>query len=90
MARFAITSFVFILDCVPLPVCQIRSGKWSSKSPSITSWAALMTNWPTSESSCLSATFVFAAACFRIPKDRITPLGIVSLPMSKLINDLAV
>ena len=29
MARFEITSLTFMLVCVPLPVCQMRSGKWS-------------------------------------------------------------
>ena len=29
-ARLAITSFRFMLDCVPEPVCQITNGNWSS------------------------------------------------------------
>ena len=37
MARLLITSLTFMLDCVPDPVCQTRSGKWSSSSPAITS-----------------------------------------------------
>ena len=37
MARLLITSLTFMLVCVPDPVCQTRSGKWSSSSPSITS-----------------------------------------------------
>ena len=41
MARFEITSFTFMFVCVPLPVCQTRSGKWSSSLPAITSSAAL-------------------------------------------------
>ena len=40
IARFAMTSFAFMLDCVPLPVCQITSGKWSDSLPSATSPAA--------------------------------------------------
>ncbi len=40
MARFEMTSFAFMLLCVPLPVCQMRSGKWSSSLPAMTSSAA--------------------------------------------------
>ena len=39
MARLAMTSLAFMLDWVPEPVCQTRSGKWSSSFPSMTSWA---------------------------------------------------
>ena len=41
IARFAMTSLAFMLVCVPLPVCQTTSGKWSSSSPAMTSSAAL-------------------------------------------------
>ena len=40
MARLEITSFAFMFVCVPLPVCQMRSGKCSSSFPAITSSAA--------------------------------------------------
>ena len=40
IARLAITSFAFMLDCVPEPVCQTTNGKWSSSFPEITSEAA--------------------------------------------------
>ena len=40
IARFEITSLAFMFDCVPEPVCQTTSGKWSSSLPSITSSAA--------------------------------------------------
>ena len=33
MARLAITSLAFMLLCVPEPVCQTTSGKWSSSLP---------------------------------------------------------
>jgi hypothetical protein len=33
IARFEITSLAFMFVCVPLPVCQTRSGKWSSSLP---------------------------------------------------------
>ena len=31
IARFEMTSLVFMFDCVPDPVCQMRSGKWASR-----------------------------------------------------------
>ena len=40
MARLEITSLAFMFVCVPLPVCQMRSGKCSSSLPAITSSAA--------------------------------------------------
>jgi hypothetical protein len=40
MARFEITSLTFMLDCVPEPVCQTTSGKWSLSLPAMTSSAA--------------------------------------------------
>ena len=33
MARLEMTSLAFMLVWVPLPVCQIRRGKWSSSVP---------------------------------------------------------
>ena len=90
MARLAMTSLAFMLDWVPEPVCQTRNGKWSSSFPSMTSWAAAATKSPTEASSWPRATFVRAAACFRMPKARTTPRGMVSSPMSKLISERAV
>ena len=40
MARLEMTSLAFMFVCVPLPVCQMRSGKWSSRAPLDTSAAA--------------------------------------------------
>src|ERR1035437_8756417 len=40
MARFEMTSFTFMLVCVPEPVCQMRSGNWSFNLPAMTSSAA--------------------------------------------------
>ena len=40
LARFASTSFMFMLDCVPEPVCQTTSGNSSSSLPCTTSCAA--------------------------------------------------
>ena len=42
IARLEMTSLAFMLVCVPLPVCQTESGKWSSSLPSMTSSAARM------------------------------------------------
>jgi hypothetical protein len=43
---FAMTSFAFMLLCVPLPVCQITRGKWLSSFPAATSVAAFTTASP--------------------------------------------
>jgi hypothetical protein len=40
LARLAITSLAFMFVWVPLPVCQTTRGKWSSRSPAMTSSAA--------------------------------------------------
>ena len=40
MALFEMTSFAFMFDCVPEPVCQTTSGKCASSVPAITSSAA--------------------------------------------------
>src|SRR4051812_49210491 len=40
LARFAITSLAFMLDCVPDPVCQTTSGNSPSCRPATTSAAA--------------------------------------------------
>ena len=53
IARFEITSLAFMFDCVPEPVCQTTSGKWSSSLPAATSAAAStmaspirLSSWP--------------------------------------------
>ena len=92
MARLEITSLTFMLVCVPLPVCQTRSGKWSSSLPAMTSSAALADRgrhllggraargrWLTS-----------AAAFLRVPNARMTARGMVSAPMAKWVSDRAV
>ena len=40
LPRFAMTSFTFMFVCVPEPVCQTTSGKWSASFPEIISSAA--------------------------------------------------
>ena len=37
LPRLAMTSLAFMLDWVPLPVCQTTRGKWSLSAPAITS-----------------------------------------------------
>ena len=83
MARLEITSFAFMLVCVPLPVCQIRSGNSASSAPLATSSAAWMMRPARRSSSLPRSRFTAAEAPLRIPKARIRDLGIVSVPMSK-------
>ena len=78
----AITSFAFMLLCVPLPVCHTTSGKWSFREPEITSSHAAEIAF---SFSCVildgtMAALAIAAAFFRIPKAWIISDGIVSIP----------
>ena len=86
MARFEITSFVFMFDWVPDPVCHTTSGKWSSWSPRMTSSAAcsraLLSPSESIESSP-SSRFAHAAAFFVIPSARIISRGNVCPPILK-------
>ena len=83
MARFAMTSLAFMLVCVPLPVCQTTSGKWSSSAPRITSSAARSMSSQRRASSTPRARFVRAAAFFTTPS-ACTKLGAKrSPPMRK-------
>ena len=83
IARLAMTSLAFMFVCVPLPVCQMRSGKWSSSAPLATSPAACSIRPASASSSLPRSRLTEADAPFRIPKARINGLGIVSMPMSK-------
>ena len=83
MARFEITSFVFMLVCVPLPVCQMRSGKWSSRAPLATSPAACSISAARVSSSLPRSRLTEADAPFRMPNALIRGLGMVSVLMSK-------
>ena len=90
MARLEMTSLAFMLVWVPLPVCQMRRGKWSSRAPLATSPAACSMR-PARESSSLPRSrFTEADAPFRIPNARTKGLGIVSEPMSKWWSDRCV
>lgn len=89
IARFEITSFVFMLDWVPLPVCHTTRGKCSLSFPCYTSSAAWIIELA-SELSKPYSKFAFAAHFFRIPKARMICSGILSVgwPMSKFWSDL--
>ena len=92
MARPAITSFTFMFDCVPLPVCQMTSGNWSSSFPSITSAAAVSIASAFSAPSAsrfttAAARFTRASAwtisigiCSRVPKGKFSRLRSVCAP----------
>ena len=90
MARLAMTSLVFILVWVPLPVCQTTSGKWSSRSPLITSCVASKIVFALSLSSKPNSAFTFATDCFTIPSAQIISLGNRSPPILKFSNDRCV
>src|SRR5262249_16679055 len=77
-ARFASTSFTFMLVWVPEPVCQTTSGKCSSSLPARASSAALMIARPFSRASVPSATLTAAAAFLTSTCARTTSIGIVS------------
>jgi hypothetical protein len=87
MARLEITSFTFMLVCVPLPVCQTESGNSVGCFPSITSSAAATITFAFSGGSLPSSSFTSAAAFFRIAMPRMTARGISSSPMSKWCSD---
>ena len=90
MARLEMTSLAFMLVWVPLPVCQMRSGNWSSREPLATSPAACSMS-PASVSSSLPRSRLTAAdAALRTPKALMSGLGIVSIPMSKWCSDRCV
>ena len=82
LPRFAITSLLFILDCVPEPVCQTTRGKCAFSLPSITSSQAqqMASNFSSVIFSRFSLWFATAAAFFKTPKAWIISDGIVSIP----------
>ena len=88
IARFEMTSFAFMFDCVPDPVCHTTSGKLSSNLPSITSCAAAAMVWPKAASMSPCAMFTKAQAFLITPKARIIATGWRSQPMGKLMIDL--
>ena len=83
MARLEMTSLAFMLVWVPLPVCQMRSGNWSSRAPLATSPAACSMRPASVSSSLPRSRFTEADAPLSIPNALMSGLGIVSVPMSK-------
>ena len=83
IARLAMTSLAFMLVCVPLPVCQTTSGKWSSSLPSMTSSAAWMIAFAFSPASAPRSRLTIAAAFLRMPKARMISRGKRSPPILK-------
>ena len=81
LARLDSTSLAFMLVCVPLPVCQIGSGKSASRLPAITSSAAVMMACASAAGSRPSVQLARAAAHFCKPTARITPGENRSVPM---------
>ncbi len=67
MHRFEMTSFTFMLDWVPEPVCQTYSGKSSSRAPLITSSHTRWISWPFHSGRRLARVFTIAAAFFTYP-----------------------
>ena len=87
IARLAITSLAFMLDCVPEPVCQTTSGKWASSLPSATSCAAWTMALPILGSSLPRSMFTSAAARLMIPSARTIGAGCFSQPMGKFSSE---
>ena len=87
MARLEITSFAFMLVCVPDPVCQTTSGKLSSNLPSITSLAAAAIAVPRSAEISPWSMFTSAQAFLITPRARTMAIGCFSQPMGKLMMD---
>ena len=89
-ARFAMTSFAFMFDWVPEPVCHTTRGKCPSNVPAATSPAAVSMTESFSAVivSGRSRWFARAAACFSTPKAWMISAGIVSIPtpMRKFIQ----
>ena len=90
IARFAITSFEFIFDCVPDPVCQTTSGKLSSNLPSITSLAAWVIATPRRSSKAPRVILASAQAFLITPSARTMATGCFSQPIGKLIIERCV
>ncbi|SOY66075.1 Binding-protein-dependent transport systems inner membrane component (fragment) [Cupriavidus phytorum] len=90
MARLAMTSFRFMLVCVPEPVCQTESGNSSGQRPSMTSAAACSMACASSGRSTPSSPLARAAHSFRMAKASISAGGIFSVPMRKFWRERSV
>ena len=85
IARLAMTSLVFMLLCVPLPVCQMCTGKCSSSWPLMTSSAAaeMSRTFSAVIRVGFNSALTMAQAFLSRPMARITGRGMTSLPMLK-------
>ncbi|CCK02452.1 Binding-protein-dependent transport systems inner membrane component [Cronobacter sakazakii 701] len=90
LARFASTSFMFMLVWVPEPVCQIASGNSCGCAPSSTSSAALMMASPRSAGSKPRSILTFAAARLVSASAAISAVGIFSVEMRKCSSERCV
>ena len=90
LARLASTSFMFMLVCVPLPVCQMASGNSASCLPAITSSAASMMALAFFASRPLRSRLTCAAARFTCASALTSCGGIFSLPILKFVSERCV
>jgi hypothetical protein len=64
----AMTSLAFMLLCVPLPVCQMTRGKWSSSFPSATCEYVINTmDLPPSSAGCQVQPAGLVQSCSSVP-----------------------
>ncbi|MCY1187128.1 hypothetical protein D9M73_280720 [compost metagenome] len=87
LARPAITSLTFMLDWVPLPVCQTTSGNCSSCLPASTSLAACSTSRATSGGSSPRRSLTRAAAFLISARAWTTASGMRWPPMAKFSSE---
>ena len=90
LARLAITSFRFMLVCVPEPVCQTTSGNSSGCRPSSTSSAAATIAPVFRSSSSPSARFTTAEARLTSANARMISRGCCSPEMAKFCSERCV
>ncbi len=87
IARFEMTSLTFMFVCVPDPVCQTNSGKWSSSSPAMISSEARQIRSAYSSESLPRSRFTPAAAFLSTAIERITASGMRSSPTVKWCSE---
>ena len=90
LASVATTSFMFMLLCVPDPVCHTLRGNWLSQSPAATDTHASEMSEHIWASSTPSSSLARAAACLSWAKARMMPTGCVSVPMGKFSSERCV
>ena len=90
LARFASTSFMFMLVCVPEPVCHTSNGNSSSCLPAITSCAAAMIASACLPLSKLRSRFTLAAAALINANARNNSTGMRSWDILKCSSERCV